>query len=55
MEEITKAEWVDMAEEDDTLQYMGDVEIGGETRKFYRTKIGAAGFPRSYRVVYVVV
>lgn len=55
MEPINKGELIQLVEGDDSIQYLGTFEVGGEARAFYRTRIGAADEPRGYKLVYVVV
>jgi len=52
--EITKARLLELIDKDDALEYMGRININGEMRLYHRTRVGAAGEPRGYKVAYVV-
>jgi len=54
VEEITKPEAENLAETDDSLQYLGNITVGAESRHIYRTRIGAADDPRGWKLVYFV-
>lgn len=52
--QITKPEALNLAETDDSFQYLGWLTMNGERRAFYRTAIDAGNEPRGYKIVYVV-
>lgn len=54
MEQITKSQLQILVETEDSLQYMGTLTMGNETRVFYRSTTGAAYAPSGYKIVYVV-
>ena len=51
---ITKSRLVELLEMDDALEYMGRININGEMRLYYRSRIGAADEPTGYLVKYVI-
>lgn len=55
MEEVTKAELIAIAETSDKLDYMGDIVIETETRKYYRVGLESTPTDRKYKIVYIVV
>lgn len=52
--EISKSQLVEYMEEDPTLQYMGDIQVGTEQRSYYRTAIDAGDTTQGYKIVYIV-
>lgn len=55
MQEVTKAELIAIAETSDKLDYMGEIEIGAEIRKYYRVGLELTVTDRKYKIVYIVV
>lgn len=55
MEQVTKAELIDLIETGHADLYLGTFEVAGEVRAFYRSYRGAAGEPGGFKIVYVVV
>jgi len=55
MIEISKSQLVALMESDDSLEFMGRATLNAEDRIYYRTRWGAAGEPRGWRIVYTVV
>lgn len=55
MEQVSKAELVDLIESGHVDLYLGTFEVAGEMRAFYRSYRGAADEPGGFKIVYVVV
>jgi len=55
MEQVTKAELIDLIETGHVNLYLGTFDVGTETRAFYRSYRGAAPEPAGFKIVYVVV
>ena len=55
MEQVSKAELIDLIETGHADLYLGTFEITGEVRAFYRSYRGAGDDPRGFKIVYVVV
>jgi len=53
--EITLSQLTTILENDDEARYYGDIVVGAETRKYYRTVFGVEGSGKRYRLVYVVL
>ena len=55
MEQVSKAQLIDLIETGHADLYLGTFEIAGEMRAFYRSYRGAADEPTGFKIVYVVV
>lgn len=55
MEQVTKAELVDLIETGHVDLYLGTFTVADETRAFYRSYRGAADEATGFKIVYVVV
>lgn len=55
MEQVTKAELIDLVETGLVGLYLGTFEVAGEVRAFYRSYRGAADEPTGFKIVYIVV
>lgn len=55
MEQVTKAQLIDLIETGHADLYLGTFDVAGEGRAFYRSCRGAADEPTGFKIVYVVV
>ena len=55
MEQVSKAELIDLIETGHADLYLGTFEVAGEVRALYRSYRHAANDPRGFKIVYVVV
>lgn len=55
MEQVSKAELIDLIETGHADLYLGTFTINGETRAFYRSYRHAANDPGGFKIVYIVV
>ena len=55
MEQVTKAQLIDLVETGNVDLYLGTFEVAGEVKAFYRSYRGAADEPTGFKIVYIVV
>ena len=55
MDQVTKAQLVELIETGQVDLYLGTFMVAGETRAFYRSYKGAADEAPGFKIIYVVI